>query len=367
MADDTRDLTKTSLHALHEELGARMAPFAGWAMPLEYEGTVSEHEAVREHVGVFDVSHLGSVWVEGSDAPAVIGISFTNDPGRLSDGGSQYTLCCDDDGGILDDLIVYRLDPARFLVVPNASNTRTVTGRLQDEASRRDATVTDASRQLSIVAVQGPDSLELLRRLYPDVADDVDHRGIGAMGLGPADEGWLCRTGYTGEVGAELVLPGRDAPGVFRELIDLGAVPAGLGARDTLRLEMGYPLHGNDLGPHTDPFEARLSWAVALDHGDFHGREALVERAQQGPSRRLYGLRASERGIPRQGMEVRVDEQRVGEVTSGSYSPVLGTGIGLAYLDTPVGPGDRVLVDVRGKELGFDVVEPPFVDRDPRG
>ncbi len=357
---------KTSLHALHEELGARIAPFAGWGMPLEYEGTVSEHEAVRERVGVFDVSHLGSVWVEGPDAEDVVATSFTNDPTRLSDGRSQYTLCCDDDGGILDDLIVYRLAAERFLTVPNAANTRTVLGRLLKEADDRDATVTDASRQLAIVAVQGPDSLDLLGRLYPGVVAAVDHRGIATIDLGPSDEGWLCRTGYTGEVGAELVLPGSDAPGVFRELIDLGAVPAGLGARDTLRLEMGYPLHGNDLGPDTDPYEARLSWAVKLDRDDFHGREALVASEQQAPARRLYGLRADDRGIPRRGMEVRADGDRVGEVTSGSYSPTLRTGIGLAYLDTPLGPGDDVTVDVRGNGLGFEVVDPPFVDRDPR-
>lgn len=363
----TPDPVKTSLHALHEELGARIVPFSGWAMPLEYEGTVSEHHAVRDRVGVFDVSHLGSVWVAGPDAEDVISVSFTNDPGSLEDGRSQYTLCCTEDGGIVDDLIVYRLAGDRFLAVPNAANTRAVADRLRGEAADREATVDDASRQLSIIAVQGPDSLDLLRSLYPDVVDRVPYRGIGAIRLGPSDEGWLCRTGYTGEVGAELLLPGTDAPGVFRELVDQGATPAGLGARDTLRLEMGYPLHGNDLSTDTDPYEAGLSWAVKLDHGDFQGRDALRRREEEGPSRRLLGMRALDRGIPREGMAVRRDRQDIGTVTSGSYSPTLEVGIGLGYLEQGIEPGDEVTVDVRGKGLAFTVVDPPFVDRDPRG
>ncbi|MDP9022753.1 MAG: glycine cleavage system aminomethyltransferase GcvT [Actinomycetota bacterium] len=359
-------LIKTSLYSLHQRLGARIAAFAGWAVPLEYAGTVDEHRAVRRDVGVFDVSHLGKLWIDGDGAEAVVAASFTNDPRDLGDGQSQYTLCCDESGGILDDLIVYRLAADRFLAVPNAANTQTVFDLLRTAGDEHGATISDDSTRLTMLAVQGPKSLDLLDQLFPTVATSVPERGIAQMDLGPSDDGWYCRTGYTGEVGAELILPGLDGPGYFEELLRLGATPCGLGARDTLRLEMGYPLHGNDLTADTNPFEARLGWAVALEARDFRGAEALRRAAATEPSRQLWGIRAVERGIPRAGMAVSDNGERVGEVTSGSYSPILGTGIGLAYLSTPLGPGDRVTVDIRGRSTPFEVVDPPFLDRDTR-
>lgn len=359
-------LTKTPLYRIHQERGAKLAPFAGWVMPLEYAGTLAEHRAVREDVGVFDVSHLGTVFVRGDGALDTVAACFTNDPRDLGDGGAHYTLCCDEDGGITDDLIVYRLAGDRFLVIPNAANTDAVRGVLQEAANGRGAEVDDASRKYAILAVQGPRSLELAQRLFPDVGK-LGFQELAEVDLGPADTGWYCRTGYTGEVGVELVLPWHDAPGSFRELVELGATPCGLGARDTLRLEMGYPLHGNDISPDTDPFEARLGWAVDLDRDDFRGRDALRERKEKGPSRRLWGLRATDRGIPRPEMAVGRDGRPVGAVTSGTFSPTLRTGIGLAYLDDPLGPGDEVSVDVRGREHAFEVVKPPFVDADPHG
>jgi aminomethyltransferase len=364
-------LVKTPLYATNQQLGARIVPFAGWAMPIEFSGTLSEHRAVRGGVGVFDVSHLGSVWITGDGAEAAIAATFTNDPTRLDDGASQYTLCCDEHGGIIDDLIVYRLAPDHFLAVPNAANTAAVLDALRGPAGEHRARLADDSRKLAMLAVQGPRSLDVMEKLFPDVIGDVPYRGIRHLDLGPSDDGWVCRTGYTGEVGVELVLSGLDAPGVMQAVVDLGATPAGLGARDTLRLEMGYPLHGNDLTTDTDPYEARLGWAVKLDRDGrarrFRGRDALAAKQQAGPSRRLWGLRVRERGIPRRGMTVRRGGQQVGSVTSGGFSPTLETGIGLAYLDDPIGPGDEVTVDVRGRDTGFAVVRPPFVDRDPRG
>ncbi|HEX2026684.1 MAG TPA: glycine cleavage system aminomethyltransferase GcvT [Nitriliruptorales bacterium] len=359
-------LIKGALYSVHEQLGARIAPFAGWAMPIEYAGTLAEHRAVREDVGVFDVSHLGNIWVSGGGAEDTVAATFTNDPGDLEDGTSQYTLCCDEDGGVIDDLIVYRLNGDRFMVVPNAANRSAVLELLQAPAEQHGARVADDSMRLAILAVQGPRSLELVHQLFPDVVGTVPYHGIGYIDLGPSDDGWLCRTGYTGEVGCELMLPGLDAPGYFRELLELGATPVGLGARDTLRLEMGYPLHGNELSRDTDPFEAQLGWAVKLEGRRFRGSAALERRQEQGPQRRLWGIRATDRGIPRAGMTVTSDGDQVGTVTSGSFSPTLRTGIGLAYLAVPVGPGDEVTVDLRGRPALFEVVRPPFVDRDPR-
>lgn len=359
------ELVRTALYGTHEQLGAKMAPFAGWAMPVEYEGTLTEHEAVRSDVGVFDVSHLGTVWVRGDGAVATIAASFTNDPTDLSDGESQYTLCANDDGGIDDDLIIYRVAEDDWLVIPNAANTRTVVGVLREAADDHASHVVDESRSLAILAVQGPRSTDVVHRLFPDVIRGVGHRGIGAIDMGPADDGWLCRTGYTGEEGVELVLQGNDAPGVFTQILELGATPCGLAARDTLRLEMGYPLHGNDIDRTTDPYEARLGWAVKLDHGDFRGRDALRAAKEAGPRRRLWGLAGTTRRPPRAGMTVHHDGREAGIVTSGSYSPGRGTGIGLAYLDDPLGPGDRVTVDVRGTDVAFEVVRPPFVAADP--
>jgi aminomethyltransferase len=367
MAAESEGLVKTPLFDVHEQYGARIVEFAGWAMPIEYEGTLVEHTAVRDDLGVFDVSHLGTLIVSGDDAEATVAASFTNDPSRLGDGEAQYTLCCDDRGGVVDDLIVYRIAGDRYVTVPNAANTAAVRAALVASAAEREAEVDDVSRHYAIIAVQGPRALEVAAELFPA------SRGIGYMevielDLGPSDTGWLARTGYTGEVGVELIVPALDGPGLFRRLVDdHDATPAGLGARDTLRLEMGYPLHGQDLTTDTDPYEARLPWAVVLDRDDFRGARRLRERADGDPARLLWGVRAVDRGIPRPGMAVSRDGEPVGTVTSGTFSPTLRTGIGLAYLDRGIGPSDEVDVDVRGTEHRFEVVRPPFVDADPRG
>jgi len=360
------ELIRPALYDRHVELGARFAPFAGWEMPLQYAGTVAEHEAVRQRVGVFDVSHLGTVWVEGAAAHDVIARSFTNDPAPLGVGQSQYTLCPTEDGGILDDLIVYRVADARWMVVPNASSTAAVVEVLRDTASGLDAEVRDESRDWAILAVQGPESLSTLAAILDDDPAEVPYLHTREIGV-PGGRAVLCRTGYTGEVGAELVVHGGAAHVVLDALLDAGAQPAGLGARDTLRLEMGYPLHGNDIGPDTTPFEARLGWAVKLDRAWFRAQDALTARKAEGVSRRLFGIRGDRRAIPRAGMQVTRGGEGAGQVRSGTFSPTLRVGIGLAYLADPIGPGDQVSIDLRGRDATFEVVLPPFVDRNPRG
>lgn len=365
-------LRPTPLTPLHEAAGARLAGFAGWAMPIRFAGTLAEHEAVRTGVGVFDVSHLGTVLVEGPGASAAVAASFTNDPSNLQDGTSQYTLCCDDDGGIVDDLIVYRLDERRWFAVPNAANTAAVVDALRASAAAGEAAVevTDASTDWAVLAVQGPDALALVDRVLDERGATLRSTDVGYLGVAVTDldgaEVRLCRTGYTGEPGCELLVEAQAAAAVWTALVDAGATPCGLGARDTLRLEMGYPLHGNELSVDTTPFEARLGWAVKLERPAFRGSAALAAAKQAGPQRRLWGLVAEGKRPLREGARVLVDDEEVGMTTSGSVSPTLGRPIALAYLDAAIEPGATVQVDLRGTLVPAEVVRPPFVDRDPR-
>ena len=361
-------LQATPLTSRHERAGARMAPFAGWAMPVEFEGTLAEHHAVRDGVGAFDVSHLGTVVVEGDGATAVIGRSFSCDASAVAVGTSQYTMCCDERGGVIDDLIVYHLDDTRWMVVPNAANTPDVVARLEASVAALavEATLEDRSTDDAIIAVQGPDALALASgALDTDVAA-IPYLAVHELEDGPATGALVARTGYTGEPGCEVVLRGELAGPLWDRLLEAGATACGLGARDTLRLEMGYPLHGHELSREVTPYEARMGWAVKLDH-DFVGRDALAAARERGPGRRLWGLQVQGRRPLRQDLVVRHEGTQVGVVTSGSFSPTLQVGIGLAYLDDPLGPGDAVVVDVRGRDVEARVVRPPFVERDPRG
>ena len=363
----TADLKRSPLDAVHRGLGAKMGAFAGWDMPIEYQGTLAEHRAVREAVGVFDLSHLGKVEVAGDGASDALQHALSNDLDRLTEpGAAQYTLCLTDDGTIVDDLIVYR-EADGFLLVPNAANWPKVADAVRDSAPP--TTEVTPRPDVAVIAVQGPRAPELVAALFPEVAElAYMHMAAAHYGGQPAR---FCRTGYTGERGFELLVPGDVAPKLWEELFDrgapLGIVPVGLGARDTLRLEMGYALHGNDISTGTDPFEARLGWAVALDKGGFRGREALRARKQAGPERLLVGLAATDRLIPRHGMAVLDGDRRVGEVTSGTFSPTLRHGIALAYVLPDVAAKDTELqVDVRGKRGGARVTRPPFVDTSPR-
>jgi len=353
-----------------------MGPFAGWEMPIEYAGTLSEHRAVREAVGVFDLTHLGKVEVHGPNARATLQHALSGDLDRLDGpGAAQYTLCLTEDGTIVDDLIVYWTAEG-YLLVPNAANWPKVAGAVRAsaealEASGHGADVEVVPRpDVAVLAVQGPRAPELLGGLFPAEVAGTEY--MHAASVTYAGESLrLARTGYTGERGYELLVPGDLAAKLWDELFErgepLGAAPAGLGARDTLRLEMGYPLHGNDISTQTDPFEARLGWAVAMGKPDFRGRDALARRKAAGTRRLLVGLVATDRLIPRHGMAVLDGDQRVGEVTSGTFSPTLRHGIALAYVERErTEPGTELVVDVRGRRGAVRVTRPPFVGSSPK-
>jgi aminomethyltransferase len=361
-------LRRSPLHERHVALGAKMAEFGGWEMPIQYGGVVEEHVAVREAVGLFDVSHLGNVQVTGPGAKDFVNSCFSNDLGRIGPGQAQYTLCCDDaTGGVVDDLIVYHgpvgtADGDDMHLVPNAANTAEVVRRLRAVAPG-DVQVVDQHEDFAIIAVQGPRSPDVLRAVGIEAALDY-------MAFTTAERGGhrlvVCRTGYTGEHGYELVVPAEAATELWDALAPAaeaaGGRPCGLGARDTLRTEMGYPLHGQDLSLEITPVQARCGWAVGWDKPAFWGRDVLLAEREAGARRLLWGLRATDRGIPRPHMTVRTGAgDEVGEVTSGTFSPSLKVGIGLALLDRGVADGDEVTVDVRGRASAMQVVKPPFV------
>jgi aminomethyltransferase len=355
---------KTSpLHERHLALGAKMAEFGGWEMPLEYSGVLKEHAAVRDGVGVFDVSHLGKALVSGPGAAAYVNATLSNDLGKIEPGKAQYTLCCDDaSGGIVDDLIAYLHDDERVFLIPNAANTAEVVRRLAGSAPSG-VTVENQHDDFAILAVQGTRSDEVLAGMGLPVGHDymsfveADFHGSSVV---------VCRTGYTGERGYELVVPNDVAVALWDELMAAGQghgiVPCGLGARDTLRTEMGYPLHGQDISLDVTPVQARLGWAVGWKKDRFWGRAALVAEKDAGPARLLRGLVATGRGIPRPGMRVLLTaDVPLGEVTSGTFSPTLKKGIGLALIAAQVTDGAEVSVDVRGRREVFVVTKPPFV------
>ncbi|MFA5785446.1 MAG: glycine cleavage system aminomethyltransferase GcvT [Actinomycetota bacterium] len=363
---DTDTLRSTPVAEVHRALGAKMVPFAGWEMPLEYEGTVSEHRTVRTAVGIFDLTHLGKVEVRGAGALESLQRVFSNDLSQLAVGEAQYNLCCNEQGGIVDDLIAYR-EEGGFLLVPNAANVEKVFERV--EADLVSGVRAVERPDLAVIAVQGPHAAELLALIFPKPVASLVY-------MSAAPDSYrgkpvrVARTGYTGERGFEVLIPEVEAADLFEELLqrgkDLGVKPVGLGARDTLRLEMGYPLHGNDIDETTSPVEAGLMWAVALDKGEFTGSEAIAKVKQDGPSRRLRGLRMLDRGIPRHHCVAFSSEAEVGRVTSGNFSPTLGYGVAMAYLRPEIAFGDRVEVDIRGKRAAAEVVRPPFVDSRPK-
>jgi aminomethyltransferase len=361
-------LLTSPLHDRHVAAGAKLADFSGWSMPIEYAGggVLAEHAAVREAVGLFDVSHLGTATVRGPGAAAYVDSCLSNDLSRIGPGQAQYTLCCDESGGVVDDLIVYLHDPDHVLLVPNAANAAEVLRRLAETAPAG-VTVTDRHAETAVLAVQGPHSLQVLELLgLPGELPYMSFvTGTGAHG---AAEVTVCRTGYTGEHGYELLVDADRAVELWDTVLecgqDLGIRACGLGARDTLRTEMGYPLHGHELSLEITPNQARSGWAVGWKKPAFWGREALLAEKEAGPPRLLWGLRSTGRGIPRPGMTVLgADGARVGEVTSGTFSPTLRTGIALALIDTAAGidAGAELAVDVRGRPQAVEVVKPPFV------
>jgi aminomethyltransferase len=357
---------RSPLDAVHRSLDARMVPFGGWEMPLSYPaGTLAEHRACRHGAVVFDVSHLGTVRVSGPGAFATLQRALTNDLHKIDPGRAQYTHLLDaHDASVTDDIIVWWVDAESFDVMPNASNTTPVTDALAEEASAAGAeavTATDVTAERAVLAVQGPHARERLGAVSPEAAavPRFAVRRVAWAGTTLTAAG----TGYTGEDGVELAVPADHAEALWRAVADAGITPAGLGARDTLRLEAGLPLHGHELGPGITPLQANLGWVVSWDKGPFRGRDALLAEREAGPRRRLRGLVTDGRRPPREGSVVRRAGVRVGEVTSGNFSPELGHGIALAFLPTDVVEADELGIDVRGSELPARVVALPFVRR----
>jgi len=357
-------MAEVPLHSHHVALGAKLGPFGGWQMPIEYPtGTVAEHQAVRTTVGIFDVSHMGKLVVSGVGAKDFVNSVLTNDLDRIGFGQAQYSMLCNDVGGIVDDLIVYLVNDSEVRIVPNASNAASVATALR-VAAPSSIDVIDNHLIQGIVAVQGPSSKAVMASL--GLFNDLAYMSF-------ADMSWngvpvtVCRTGYTGEVGFEIVASNAAVVAIWENLLELGndfgLLPCGLGARDTLRTEMGYVLHGQDISPEISPVQARTAWAVGWAKPVFAGREALISERAEGATRTAWGLVALERGIPRGHMVVvDTDDHVLGETTSGTFSPTLSKGIALALLVQSVQPGDQVFVDVRGRKLRCEVVRPPFVD-----
>jgi glycine cleavage system T protein (aminomethyltransferase) len=347
-------LRHSPLDAAHRRLGAKMVPFGGWEMPLSYPGgTLAEHRACREDAVAFDVSHLGTVRVDGPDAFDRLQAMLTNDLRKIEPGRAQYTHLLDEDGSVLDDLIVWWVAPERFDVMPNASNTDRVVAALGGD---------DVTSTRAIVALQGPHARRRLEQVAPEAAT-IPHFGVGTFDW----RGTACMvagTGYTGENGVECAVPGDAAGSFWDAVVDSGFPPAGLGARDTLRLEAALPLHGHELGPGITPLQAGLGWVVGWDKGGFRGRAALEAERARGPHRRLRGLVVEGRQPPRDGYTVLVDGKPAGEVTSGNFSPMLGHGIALAFLPPDIEPGAPVEVDVRGRPVPARVVKLPFVPKE---
>ena len=363
---DGVSLHTSPLHERHVALGAKLAEFGGWSMPLEYAGAgvIKEHTAVREAVGLFDVSHLGKALVRGPGAAELVNATLTNDLAKIGPGKAQYTLCCDAaTGGIVDDLIAYLHADDHVFLVPNAANAAEVLARLAAEAPAG-VEVVDHHRTHAVLAVQGPRSDEVLDAVGLPTGQEYMSFVEAVFEGSPVV---VCRTGYTGERGYEVVCENAVAAGLWDVLQaagePLGMLPCGLGARDTLRTEMGYPLHGQDISLDVTPVQARLGWAVGWSKPAFWGKRPLVEEKERGPSRVLRGLVAAGRGIPRPGMRVLlVADVPLGEVTSGTFSPTLRKGVGLALVASQVTEGAEVSVDVRGRREVFVVTRPPFVE-----
>jgi aminomethyltransferase len=358
LSEAVHTLRRTPLFARHQAAGAKLVPFAGWEMPVQYEGVRQEHLAVREHAGVFDVSHMGEIETEGPDAEAFLQHLLSNDVTKLAEGGAQYSVICRDDGGVIDDLFTYRLPPGesgepRFLTVTNASNHATDYAWFAEHTEGFDVTVTDAADSYAMLAVQGPEARGVVDRLTQGTLPSRMHTAT--VGFG-GTQVLACGTGYTGEDGVELLVPPDAAAAIWDALVDNGVSPAGLAARDTLRTEVCFHLYGNDLTLDHNPLEAGLGWAVKLDTG-FVGSDALRD-AHTG--RKLVAFAFTGPGIPRQGNAIST-EAGDGVVTSGTMSPSLGYGIGMGYVpEEATEPGTKIEVDVRGRARAAEIRKKPL-------
>ena len=357
-------MKSSPLNDKHLALNAKMADFGGWMMPIEYPGAgvLAEHAAVRERVGLFDVSHLGKASVVGQGALDFLNQCLTNDLNKIEDGSAQYTLLCTPDGGVIDDLIAYRNSAHDFFLVPNASNTTDVVKVLQEQAPAN-ITVTNLHNDFAVLAIQGPLAPEVLSQL--GISVDIDYMAFTHVSISGADV-IVCRTGYTGELGYELLPKVADASRVWDAITEviapMGGLVCGLGARDTLRTEMGYPLHGHELSLQISPVEASAGWAVGWKKASFIGSDILKGQREGGATRKSFAIKSLDRGIPRAGMSVKnLNGENVGEITSGTFSPSLKIGIGLALLKADIEIGQTLVIDVRGRDSQCEVVKLPFV------
>lgn len=358
------ELKKSPLDEVHRELGGRMVPFAGWEMPVMYDSIIREHRAVREKAGIFDISHMGQLFIGGKGAEAWLDSLLTNSVAALEDGRAQYTLMLNEKAGVIDDLIIYRLKVNSYLLIVNASKIHEDSSWLQGKLPKKNVTLRDESPLWAGLAVQGPDACEAYTaatggRTLParNGIDDLVHQRERLI---------VCRTGYTGEDGFELFCAAENGPGWFKRFVKAGATPCGLGARDTLRLEMAYPLNGNDLTPDHTPLEAGLGFFVDLDKGDFTGSDILKDQKENGPKTRLFAIELTEKGAPpRPGYPVLyANGETIGTLTSGCLSPTLGTGIGLAYLPAAVCKiGTPVKIQIRGRDFPARIVKKPFLKK----
>ncbi len=371
---DTTPLKSTPLTAWHREHGARMVPFAGYEMPVQYRGVLAEHETVRNGVGIFDITHMGEIEVAGPDAESWLDHLVTNRVSGAAVGKVVYTAMCRPEGGVLDDMLIYRLQDQQWLVVCNASNHDKIAAWMKDHLPESGVRMDDITDQVALIAVQGPDSRELMGRLGVLADHDETIGGLKfytAMTLGGPGGRWIVsRTGYTGEHGYEIYLPYGDALAAWEELLtagsDLGVEPVGLGARDTLRFEVCYCLYGHELEEDITPLEAGIGWAVKLKKDDFIGKEALVAQKEQGVPRKLICLALDDRGIARQGCPVLHGGRRIGAVTSGTFSPTLKKALAMALVEVPVPEAD-LAVEVRGKPLACHTVPFPFLPARTKG
>jgi aminomethyltransferase len=363
MSESTEPLKKTPLNEVEKELGGKMVDFGGWELPVQFSGILDEHEAVRTRVGVFDVSHMGEITVKGAQAQELLQRSTCNDVTKLDQGRIHYNGLLYPNGGFVDDILIYQNTPSDFFVVVNASNTEKDFEWLQQAAQGLDVEVKNVSADYAQLAVQGPEAERLLQPMTDVALADIKYYRF-ATGSVQGVPAIVSRTGYTGEDGFEIYLAPEHAPGVLRKLVDAGAKPCGLGARDTLRLEAKMALYGNDIDHTTTPIEADLSWIVKLDKGEFAGRDVIAREKSEGPRRKLVGFEMIDRGIGRHGYPIVDGNEEIGVVTSGTHSPTLKKAIGLAYLPLDKSAqGSEFSMLIRGKETRARVIPTPFYKR----
>lgn len=356
----TETLKTTPLFELQRQAGARFVPFAGWKMPVQFAGIPDEHHVVRRGVGIFDTSHMGELEVRGPGAVELVQYAITNDLGRIGPGQAQYTVVCREDGGILDDLIVYRIADDRVFICMNASNRAKIVDHFVELGRSRGVEVVDRSDDFAQIAIQGPASDSIVAALFGDAVVALGSFHFVELAY-QGETVIVARTGYTGERGVEVFAPPALAPAIWQRCVEAGAAPCGLGCRDTLRLEMGYCLYGNDIDETTNPLEAGLSWVVRLKAGDFLGRDALLQVKKAGVARRLVGLRLNERAIARSHYKIVSNGSSVGEITSGSLSLSLDIPIAMGYVPVELSaPGSEVGIEIRKKTVAAEVVTTPF-------